>query len=76
MSQLFKLNIEDLLKGLILTVLTSVITVIYNTVNAGSLTFDWQAIGITAITSGLAYLLKNYLTNSKGEFASRETNRP
>jgi hypothetical protein len=75
MSQLFKLNIEDLLKGLILTVLTSVVTVIYNTVNAGSLTFDWHSIGITAITSGLAYLLKNYLTNSKGEFASRETNR-
>jgi hypothetical protein len=76
MSQLFKINIEDLAKGLILSVLTSVVTVIYNTVNAGSLTFDWQNIGVTAITSALAYLLKNYLTNSKGEFASRETNRP
>jgi hypothetical protein len=72
MSTLFNLNIQDLAKGLILTVLTSVITIVYNTVSAGSLTFDWQAIGLTALTSGLAYLMKNLLTNSKGEFLGKE----
>jgi hypothetical protein len=72
MSTFLNLNIEDLAKGLILTVLTSVVTIIYNTVSAGSLTFDWQAIGLTALTSGLAYLMKNLLTNSKGEFLGKE----
>ena len=72
MSTLFNLNIQDLAKGLILTVLTSVITIVYNTVSAGSLIFDWQAIGLTALTSGLAYLMKNLLTNSKGEFLGKE----
>jgi hypothetical protein len=72
MSTIFNLNIQDLAKGLILTVLTSVITIVYNTVSAGSLTFDWQAIGLTALTSGLAYLMKNLLTNSKGEFLGKE----
>jgi O-antigen ligase len=72
MSTFLNLNIEDLAKGLILTVLTSVVTIVYNTVSAGSLTFDWQAIGLTALTSGLAYLMKNLLTNSKGEFLCKE----
>jgi len=72
MSTFLNLNIEDLAKGLILTVLTSVVTIVYNTVSAGSLTFDWQAIGLTALTSGLAYLMKNLLTNSKGEFLGME----
>jgi O-antigen ligase len=72
MSTFLNLNIEDLAKGLILTVLTSVVTIVYNTVSAGSLTFDWQSIGLTALTSGLAYLMKNLLTNSKGEFLGKE----
>ena len=72
MSTFLNLNIEDLAKGLILTVLTSVVTIVYNTVSVGSLTFDWQAIGLTALTSGLAYLMKNLLTNSKGEFLGNE----
>jgi hypothetical protein len=52
--------------------LTSVLTIAYNTVSAGSLTFDWKAIGLTALTSGLAYLMKNLLTNSEGEFLGKE----
>jgi hypothetical protein len=72
MSTFFNLNLQDLAKGLIVTVLTSVLTIAYNTVNAGSLTFDWKAIGLTALTSGLAYLMKNLLTNSEGEFLGKE----
>jgi hypothetical protein len=72
MSTLLKLNVQDLVKGLIVTSLTSVLTIVYNTVSAGSLTFDWKAIGLTALTSGLAYLMKNLLTNSEGEFLGKE----
>lgn len=72
MSTLLNLNIQDLAKGLIVTMLTSVLTIAYQTVSAGSLTFDWKAIGLTALTSGLAYLMKNLLTNSEGQFLGKE----
>jgi hypothetical protein len=72
MSTFLNLNIEDLAKGLIITILTSVLTIAYNTVSAGSLTFDWKSIGLAALTSGLAYLMKNLLTNSEGQFLAEE----
>ncbi len=72
MSTFLNLNIQDLAKGLIVTMLTSVLTIAYQTVSAGSLTFDWKAIGLAALTSGLAYLMKNLLTNSEGQFLGKE----
>jgi hypothetical protein len=66
-SSFLNIDLKDLGKGLIVAVLTSVLTIVYNTVEAGSLTFDWKLITTTAITTGLGYLLKNLLTNSQGE---------
>jgi hypothetical protein len=66
-SPFLNIDFKDLGKGLIVAVLTSALTIIYNTVEAGSLTFDWKLIATTAITTGLGYLLKNLLTNSQGE---------
>lgn len=57
----FSLNMKDFLKGLLLAVLTPVVTVLIQTLQAGSLTFDWKAIGITALSAFLAYMLKNFL---------------
>lgn len=72
MSKLFNLDLKDLLKGMVVAVLAAVLTIIYNTVQAGSLTFDWKAIGTAGITAAAAYLLKNLQTNSKGEFLKNE----
>ena len=72
MSTFLNLNIEDLAKGLILTVLSSTLTIVYQTLESGSLTFDWKGISLAALTSGIAYLMKNLLTNSKGEFLTKE----
>jgi hypothetical protein len=66
-SSFLNIDLKDLGKGLIVAVLTSVLTIVYNTVESGSLTFDWKLIATTAITTGLGYLLKNLLTNSQGE---------
>jgi len=66
-SPFLNIDLKDLGKGLILAVLTSVLTIVYNTVEAGNLTFDWKLILTTGITTGLSYLLKNLLTNSQGE---------
>ena len=72
MSTFLNLNSSDFIKGLIMAVLSSVITVVYQTVEAGSLTFDWKAIGTMALTSALAYIMKNLFTNSTGKLFAKE----
>ena len=71
-SPFLNIDLNDLGKGLILAVLTSVMTVIYTTVQTGSLSFDWKLIATTAITAALGYLMKNLLTNSKGQTFTKE----
>ena len=71
-SKLLSLNLKDFTKGLFLVVLTAVITFIYQTLDAGSLTFDWVMIGKTALIAGLSYILKQLTTNSSGEILKPE----
>ena len=61
-SNLFSLNWNDLGKGLLVAVGGSIVAVIEKTVALGSLTFDWQQIGLTALAAGIAYLGKNFFT--------------
>jgi hypothetical protein len=74
MSKIFTLNLSDFVKGLVMTVIGSVIGIFYSTVQSGSLTFDWSIIKTTALSAALSYLLKNFFTNSNGEFAKTESN--
>jgi len=71
-SSIFTLNKLDFVKGLVIAVLTSIITIIYDTVQLGSLTFDWKAITTAAASAALAYILKNLLTNSNDEFLKKD----
>jgi hypothetical protein len=71
-STLFTLNTSDFIKGLLMAVLSTVITVVYQTVEAGSLVFDWKSIGTMALTSALAYIMKNLITNSQGQLLKKE----
>lgn len=63
-SKQFTISLPDVWKGLLVAVITPVITIIMTSLNAGTLTFDWKAIGITALAAGVAYLVKNFLTPS------------
>ncbi len=64
-SPLFSLDIKDIGKGLIVAIGGAVITSIENSIQAGSLTFDWKAIGSVALAAGLSYLGKNFFTPAK-----------
>ena len=72
-STFLNLNSSDFIKGLLMAVLSSVITVVYQTVEAGSLVLDWKAIGTMALTSALAYIMKNLFTNSTGKLFAKES---
>ena len=71
-SKFLNLDSTDFIKGLIMAVISTVITVVYQTVESGSLTFDWKAIGTMALTSALAYIIKNLFTNSTGQLFGKE----
>jgi len=66
------LNSVDYIKGLIMAVLTAVITVIYTSIQAGSIVFDWKVIAMSALSAALAYITKNLLTNSQNKMLQPE----
>lgn len=71
-SKFLSLNTTDFVKGLVVAVLTSVLTIVYTSLQSGSLTFDWKAIATTALTSAIGYITKNLLTNSKQQFLKKD----
>jgi hypothetical protein len=71
-STFLNLNTNDFIKGLVMAVLSTVITIVYQTVQAGSLVFDWKSIGTMALTTALAYIMKNLFTNSTGNLFAAE----
>ena len=71
-SSLFTLNKSDFVKGLLIAVLTGIITAAYTSVENGTFSFDWKAIIIAAISAAFAYITKNLLTNSNDEFLKKD----
>lgn len=70
------LNIQDLLKGLLLTVITAVLTgVTEGTVSLfkeGSFHIDLGNMVSIGVIAGASYLVKNLNENSKGQFMGQE----
>jgi hypothetical protein len=61
-SKKFSLDWKDAAKGFVMSALTAFITVVYSSLEAGTLEFDWKKIGVASLTAGFAYLLKNFFT--------------
>jgi hypothetical protein len=64
-SPLYRLDLQDAVKGLGIAVGGAVISAIETSLNSNSLTFNWKQIGMTALAAGLAYLGKNFFSPSK-----------
>lgn len=74
-SDFLSLNWRDLGKGLIVAVISAVLTYAWTAMEAGGLTaIDWKVVGSTAVISAIGYLMKNLITNSEGEVAKTEEN--
>lgn len=77
-SKFLALNLKDFFKGLIVAILTAVITFVYSALEAGTL-FEagvLKKIGLIALATLLSYLLKNLFTNSQGEVLTVEPKIP
>lgn len=71
-SPFLTLNSRDFIRGLFVAVLTAIVTFMYTSLQNESLTFDWKAIGMAALSSALAYIMKNLLTNSSDQLLETE----
>jgi Flp pilus assembly pilin Flp len=74
MSNLFSLNWKDVGKGFLVAVLTVVITGLGTSLQSGKLPTlaELGALALAGLGAGLAYLLKNFFTNSNNELGKTE----
>jgi hypothetical protein len=73
-SKYLRLNSRDFVKGLIVVIFCTFLTGFYQLIANGG-TINWitmKPVIIAAIGSGISYLTKNLLTNSKGQFMRSE----
>ena len=73
-SNLLSWNLKDILHGLLIAVLTSVLAVVKTSLESGTFAMDWQQIANAAILGAGAYLLKKLASNNVGEFLKK--NKP
>jgi len=77
-SKFLTLGAKDIIKALILTFITALLTGIYQLLQVGTL-LTWEALKpvvISAIAAVIGYLLKNALTNSEDQFLTKEKQTP
>lgn len=70
-SNMFSLNVQDLAKGLIVAVIAAVVTTLANAMNVPGFdfeTFNWSTLLSVAVSAGIGYLSKNFLSDSSGKF--------
>lgn len=72
-SKFFKINEKDLVRGVIITVIASLLGSLISILETGELNNETLKVaGISAIIAGVSYISKNLLTNSNDEFLTRE----
>ena len=74
-SKFLRLNTRDFIKGMIVVVICTFVTGIYQLIaNGGDI--NWitvKPVVIAAAGSAISYLTKNLLSNSEGDFMKTET---
>lgn len=71
-SKLFRLNLNDFLKGLLVVVLTAIVSTLYQNFISVPPKIDWQMVLNNSILAGLGYILKQIGTNSRGNILTKE----
>lgn len=77
-SSFGKLNLRDLLNGLVVAFLTASLTGLITILDSGVLPTleQLKAAGLAGLVASLAYLLKNLVTNSGGKMGVGEDVKP
>lgn len=73
-SDLFRLKAVDFAKGLITAALAAVLAALAQAMSVPGFdyaSFNWQNLETIAVAAGLAYVVKNYFSDSTGAFLGR-----
>ena len=80
MSKLFSLQAQDFVKGLIIAIFAPVVIYLGQVLQAattgGTFLVDWGMLVKLGLSAGIAYIVKNYITNSQGQVLSSEPKTP
>lgn len=71
---MFKLGYKDAIKGVIMSVLSAVLTALLNIIQQNGLALtgaELKMIATVAVTTLLSYLLKNFLTDENDKFVGK-----
>jgi hypothetical protein len=73
-SALFGLHLNDWGRGLLIAILTTPLTIIYESVTATpmQLVFDWKTILGGALAGGIGYVIKNLGTGAGGKLLTNK----
>ena len=63
-SKKYSLNWHDALKGSITASLTSVLFFVQDSLDSGSMTFEWKKLAIAFVSGGVGYLIKNFFKDA------------
>ena len=66
---LFKIGWRDLVRGALLAVSTSVISVLVDMIN--SMSFDWKRVGVVAVSTLLTYLAHQFASDEQGKLGGK-----
>ena len=72
--KLFSITVKDIAKGFFVAVGGAVLTGVQTSLSSGNIpnAADAQTMGMAGAAAGVAYLIKQLLTNSKGELMKSE----
>lgn len=72
-SKIFTLDKKDLLKGVIVAIITAFLTSLLSVLQSGGLPTlaDLKVIGVTSLTAAVAYLVKNFVTDENDMIGKR-----
>ncbi len=68
-SKLFRLKLRDAVLGLVVTVFTAALVYLQTALgdsNFAWTSINWLALSQISVSAGIAYLLKNFLSNDNG----------
>jgi len=74
-SQFFSLDIYDIGKGFLMAFLGAFLPALYEYLKVGWGAIDWKFCLAAGISAGIAYLLKNFFTNSENKLLRLEKRR-
>ena len=71
-TNLWSVKMSDWQRGLVVAILTTPFTIIYDSMSQGVLVIDWKKILAAAIAGGVGYILKNLLTGQSGNLLTNK----